>query len=101
MQDGATDISDNTGSVNFGNTLPGTPVTKTFTVTNLGTTNLTLATPISVPAGFTVTSSFGSTTLTPGGSTTFTVRLGLRQAARGYGLRSGLDLGRYCVYCNM
>jgi hypothetical protein len=73
--DGATDIPDGTGSINFGTTTVGMPINKTFTVKNTGTANLTLTEPIAVPAGFSVVSSFGSTTLAPGNSTTFTVRL--------------------------
>jgi hypothetical protein len=73
--DGSTNIADNTGTVSFGTTPPGTPVSKTFTVTNTGTQTLTLTPPISVPAGFTLTSTFGTTTLAPGASTTFVVRL--------------------------
>ena len=40
-----------------------------------GRATLTLTTPITVPTGFTLTSSFGSTTLAPGASTTFVVKL--------------------------
>jgi hypothetical protein len=61
--------------VDFGTTSQGTPVDVVFTVSNVGTQNLTLSGPISVPAGFNVASSFGTTTVTPGASTTFTVRL--------------------------
>ncbi len=60
--DGGTDIPDGTGSVSFGSTATGSPVIKTFTVSNVGTVNLTLNTPISLPAGFSLVSSFGSTT---------------------------------------
>ncbi|HPM82876.1 MAG TPA: DUF1566 domain-containing protein, partial [Candidatus Anammoximicrobium sp.] len=73
--DGTRDIPDGTGSDSFGSTLTGTPVSKTFTVKNVGTSNLTLAAPITVPAGFSVTSSFGSTTLAVGASTSFAIRL--------------------------
>jgi subtilisin family serine protease len=72
--DGATNLVDGSAVVNYGSTLPGTPLSRTFTVTNLGSANLTLGT-LTVPAGFTLISSFGSTTLAPGASTTFTVRL--------------------------
>jgi uncharacterized protein (DUF1800 family)/uncharacterized cupredoxin-like copper-binding protein len=72
--DSGTVVADNTGSVNFGDTLLGTPVTKTFTVRNAGTATLTLTNPITVPAGFSATS-FSTTTLAPGASTTFTVTL--------------------------
>jgi hypothetical protein len=73
--DGITDIPVGTGSVDFGATSVGTPITKTFTISNTGTADLTLIEPISVPTGFSVTSSFGSTTVIPGISTTFTVQL--------------------------
>jgi hypothetical protein len=73
--DGVTNIPDGTGTVSFGSTVMETPVVKTFTVSNGGTTNLTLTEPISVPAGFSVVSSFGSTTVPPSSSTTFTVQL--------------------------
>ncbi len=72
---GTTAIADGAGNVDFGTTLPGTPVTRTFTVRNSGTQTLTLSQPISVPAGFTLASTFDSTSLAPGGSTTFAVRL--------------------------
>jgi N-acetylneuraminic acid mutarotase len=73
--DGTTDIPDGTGSVNFGATTVGMPINKTFTVKNAGTASLSLTEPVAVPAGFSVASSFGSTTLAPGNSTNFTVRL--------------------------
>jgi hypothetical protein len=65
------------GSVNFGSTLVGTPVTQTFTVQNLGNGNLTLSSLVGTafPAGFSLVSDLGVTTLTPGQSTTFSVRL--------------------------
>ena len=50
-------------------------MSKTFTVNNIGGANLMLATPISIPSGFSVTSGFGSTTVAAGGSTTFAVEL--------------------------
>jgi hypothetical protein len=53
----------------------GTPLDRTFTVRNTGTANLTLNTPITAPAGFSVLSSFGSTTLATSQETTFTIRL--------------------------
>lgn len=73
--DGATAVPDGTGDVNFGSTTVGTPVNKTFTVQNNGTGNLTLTPPINLPSGFSLVSSFGSTTVPPAGSTTFVVRL--------------------------
>ncbi|MBC8253859.1 MAG: choice-of-anchor D domain-containing protein [Ardenticatenia bacterium] len=73
--DGATSIPDGTGAVNLGTTPVGTPIDKTFTVSNTGTADLTLTEPISVPSGFSVASSFASPTVAAGNSTTFTVRL--------------------------
>ena len=72
--DGAVDIANALGSVNFGTTLTGTAVTRTFTVKNLGTQDLLLGTPITLPAGFSLASDFGATTLTPGSSTTFAIK---------------------------
>jgi uncharacterized protein (DUF2141 family) len=75
VSDGSTTIPDNTGSDSFGTTFVGTSVSKTFTITNIGTQNVVLTGPITVPTGFTVTSSLGTTTVAPGASTTFTVRM--------------------------
>lgn len=65
------------GTVNFGTTTAGVFVTRTITVTNQGTANLTLTslTGVSLPAGFTLVQDLGATSLSPGGSTTFVVRL--------------------------
>jgi hypothetical protein len=51
----------------------GTPISRTFTVRNDGTAALTLGA-VTVPAGFTLTEGLSSS-LTPGASDTFTVRL--------------------------
>jgi subtilisin family serine protease len=67
-------VADGSGTVDFGQTTPGVPVSQTITVRNLGTTNLTLG-KISVPSGFTLVSTFGTTMVAPGGSTDFVVRL--------------------------
>ncbi len=72
-------LADGTGSVDFGTTLTGTPLSYTFTVKNLcldpAADPLTLGSTITVPAGFTVVSGFGDTSLASGESTTFSVRL--------------------------
>lgn len=73
--DGTVNLADGTASVALGSTPTGTPLTRTFTVRNTGTQNLTLTEPIQVPSGFIVSSSFGATTLAPGASTTFGVQL--------------------------
>src|SRR5262249_49844444 len=58
---GTTDIPDNTGAVNFGtSTFGGRTVPRTFTVQNIGNTNLTLGPTITVPFGFSLASGFGS-----------------------------------------
>ena len=62
-------------TVDFGDTDLNSPLSETFTVTNVGTAELSLIDPIVVPYGFSVTSDFGATTLAPGDSTTFTVQL--------------------------
>ncbi|MDX2076000.1 MAG: choice-of-anchor D domain-containing protein [bacterium] len=57
----------------FGGTPVGTPITRTYTIENTGTGNLTLTLPVTVPAGFTVTVP-PAATVAPAGNTTFTVR---------------------------
>jgi uncharacterized protein YkwD len=71
---GSTAIA-NGGSDGFGTTFVNNPVTKTFTVKNAGGSTLTLSDPINLPAGFTLVSDFGSTSLAPGALTSFTVQL--------------------------
>ncbi len=62
------------GYYNFTPVSAGTPATAIFTITNPGTTNLTLTGPIVVAGtGFTLASTFGTTTVAPGGTTTFSV----------------------------
>jgi hypothetical protein len=68
-------IVDGVGVVAFGTTSVGTPVTRTFTISNTGNANLILTPPISVPSGFSVPASFGATTVAPNSTTTFQVRL--------------------------
>ncbi len=61
-------------SVDFGSTEIGTPISKTFTVRNAGVDVLTLGT-ITLPSGYTLLTNWGTTTLTSGESTSFTVQL--------------------------
>jgi PKD repeat protein len=62
------------GSYNFGSVSPGSSSTATFTITNSGTSNLVLTAPITVTGtGFTLGSTFGTTTVAAGATTTFTV----------------------------
>ena len=73
--DGSVDIVDGSGVISFGSTLAGSPITRRFTVNNLGTSGLTVQ-PVAVPAGFTVTANFSADTVIPaGGSSSFDVRL--------------------------
>jgi PKD repeat protein len=62
------------GFSNVGSVTAGTTSTVTYTITNPGTSNLTLTGPISVTgAAFSLGSTFGTTTVPAGGTTTFTV----------------------------
>ncbi|MCL4206714.1 MAG: choice-of-anchor D domain-containing protein [Pirellulaceae bacterium] len=86
VSNGGIEVADNTGSIDFGATQLGSPITKTLTIQNVGGADLVLTGPITVPTGFTVVSPFGSTTLNPGQSTTFQVRYD----AQSLGLVSGM-----------
>ncbi len=72
---GALNLVDGASSVDFGSTGLGVPVARTFTVTNRAAGTLHLREPISVPPGFRLVSSFGTTTLGVDQSTTFAVEL--------------------------
>ena len=73
VTEGTTSIADNTGRINFGSTVIGTPVVKTFTISNTGGSNLILTT-VTLPTGFEIVSPFTSP-VAPGASTTVQVRL--------------------------
>ena len=75
MFDGGTELTDEVSAINLGYTelQPASPVTKTFTVWNTGGVDLKLFEPISLPQGFSLVQSFGTTTVPAGSSTTFTV----------------------------
>jgi subtilisin family serine protease/uncharacterized protein (DUF2141 family) len=74
LLDGLNTVADDTGLVDLRRTDPGTPILHTFTVRNVGTDDLALST-LSVPAGYSITVGFGTTTLAPGAATTFSIRL--------------------------
>lgn len=63
------------GYYNFGSQAIGSTTTATFTVNNTGTSNLILTGPISITGSpvFTLNTSFGTTTVPAGGSTTFSI----------------------------
>lgn len=67
-------VEDNTGSVSFGQTSVPNPITRTFTVRNVGAANLSLS-GLQAPAGFSVASNFGTSSVAPGASTTFAIRM--------------------------
>ena len=75
VRTGDTSIANGTGSFEFGTTAQASPVLATFMVVNQSGADLTLVEPISVPDGFSVRNSFGTTLLAPGSSTDFTVQL--------------------------
>ncbi len=64
----------NNGAYDFGQQPLNATATTTFTIDNNGTTDLVLTGPINVTGtGFALNSTFGATTIPPGGSTTFSV----------------------------
>ena len=73
--DGAVNIPDNTGSVNFGTTTVGQPITKTFIISNSDNGTLFLTDNLTVPNGFSVVNNFGTLTVTTNLTTSFAVRL--------------------------
>jgi probable HAF family extracellular repeat protein len=72
---GGSEIADDTGSAGFGSTRVAGPVTRTFTVRNIGNEPLVLSGPPTLPPGFTLASGFSATSLPTGGVATFAVRL--------------------------
>ena len=73
LNQATTDVLDG-GYYNFPNVSVGGTTTQTFTITNTGTTNLTLTGPIAVTGtGFALGTTFGTTTVAAGATTTFTL----------------------------
>ena len=76
LDSGSMGINSGTGSVYFGSTTQGTPLSKTFTIRNSGPGALTVNTSsITVPSGYTLVTPPASTVTANGGTTTFTVQL--------------------------
>ncbi|WP_186767835.1 choice-of-anchor D domain-containing protein [Blastopirellula retiformator] len=76
---GGAELFHGTSTVSFGTVKVGDSVSKTFTITNDGTTNLTIGA-ITLPSDFVVTQS-PDATVTPGSYTTFTVEFTPSSAA--------------------
>ena len=68
-------LADGTATVDLGITTTMIPIQRTFTVTNLGASDLVLNPSISLPAGYSLLSGFNKTTLTTDDTTTFSVQL--------------------------
>ena len=73
VSESGSDVPDNNGSVDYGTTTVGYPVTKTFTISNTGNAALTVSAP-SIPDGFSLVGTFPAS-IAAGGSDTFQVRL--------------------------
>lgn len=71
---GSSQVADG-GQISFGTTSVGARIDRTITISNHGTANLTLSRLGSVPAGFSIVTNVGLTSLAPGQSTSFTIRL--------------------------
>jgi hypothetical protein len=83
LEDGGTEIVDDTGVIDFGTIYPSGVVTKTLNIRNVGGSALIVQQPIRVPQGYELISFDGvsppdgvtAATIAPGGSTTMTLRL--------------------------
>jgi Matrixin/Protein of unknown function (DUF1573) len=76
IKQGTTSLADGQ-TFDFGSTAQGTAVIQTFTVTNDGTASLTLTSLASAtfPTGFSLATDYGSLSLAPSQSTTFSLRM--------------------------
>jgi uncharacterized protein (DUF1800 family) len=79
---GASGTNGASAQVDFGTAQVANALSKTFTLKNLGATNLQLIEPIQVPPGFTLKRSFAVRGLAPGQSTHFVVALNSARAGR-------------------
>jgi hypothetical protein len=61
-------------TVAMGSTSVGTPLDRTFRVSNVSADEVIIAAPITTPAGFSLAEPFGTTTLASGGSVDITIR---------------------------
>ncbi len=72
--DGAAELIDGVSTVAYGNTPIGTPVTKTFTVKNTGTGNLTVSGQPTVTSDYTRSDDLDNLVIAPAGQETFDIR---------------------------
>ncbi len=79
--DGAADIADNTGSVNFGSVVVGGSLSRTFTIRNQGNQDLVLGPSVQLPAGFTLAQAWSGATIAPGSSVSLVVSVDTTLAA--------------------
>ena len=77
---GTTNVLDGVSTIDFGETPPGVPATRVLTVENVGAQTLVLGEPITVSDGFSLATSFGTTALEPGESTTCAIRFDALEA---------------------
>ena len=76
------DLFDGWSRVNFGQTEAGTPVSRTFVVTNVGNAPLTLSQPtFASGTGFTISQPLSSLSLAPGASTSFVATMTAQSVA--------------------
>jgi hypothetical protein len=68
-------VQDDVSNVPYGTTNLGTPVSKTFTITNSGGTPLTLSNLAVTGTGFSIQTGFSSTNVAPAATSTFTIRM--------------------------
>ena len=78
ISENSSDIPDGSGSVDFGSTTTGTPVSKTFTVENSGAYDLQLLS-LSLPSGFSLVNSYDSI-VASSGSTDIQISLNAQAA---------------------
>ncbi len=86
VSDGGIDIPDDTGTLVFSATWPGSPVVKTLTIGNRGGSDLVLREPVTIPAGFTLVDftspAVGGVPELPTGTSAFTLAPGDEMAVR-------------------
>ena len=80
-----TDVPDDTGVVDFGSTLIGNPLTRTFTVKNIGKTGTLTVANLTLPSGFSILENFEATSILTDSQTTFAIQLEAGQVSTSTG----------------